>query len=477
MTNLANFIKNKKNEEELLNDIKKEFKDSSDLIIKTINDIDVIFLESLCSSDKINEYVLKVLSLSKKKNHDLNNVLVGPNTKEVNDKLEIVNLLLNGFTIVLGNNYYAVETKGDLVRSVTEPTTESDLHGPKDSFNESIQTNLGLIKRRIKSPDLINIDMNIGLYSKTKVSILYISSITEVSLVNKVKSRLNQINIDGILDAGNIKQLIGKENRSAFPTSQLTERPDKAAADLLEGKIIILVDASPLAISLPSFLVDFINPSVDTYSKNININFVKSLRFLCFFITLFLPGFYIALISYNQGSIPLDLLINFAMQRSSVPITSIIECLVILTLCAILRESDIRFPNNYGSSISIMGALVMGDAAVSAGIVSPIMIIVVAVTYITSMVFTDVELINSFRHVRFLTLFLVSLLGLFGFYMGVFFTLIHLCGLTSLDRPYTYPLAPFDKVYFNKTVFRSTKKDDKFRSKILTKKNIRKEGD
>ena len=285
MTNLANFIKNKKNKEELLNDIKKQFKDSSDLIIKTINDIDVIFLESLCSSDKINEYILKVLSLSKKKNHDLNNILVGPNTKEVNDKLEIVNLLLNGFTIVLGNNYYAVETKGDLVRSVTEPTTESDLHGPKDSFNESIQTNLGLIKRRIKSPDLINIDMNIGLYSKTKVSILYISSITEVSLVNKVKSRLNQINIDGILDAGNIKQLIGKENRSAFPTSQLTERPDKAAADLLEGKIIILVDASPLAISLPSFLVDFINPSVDTYSKNININFVKSLRFLCFFIT------------------------------------------------------------------------------------------------------------------------------------------------------------------------------------------------
>ena len=222
MTNLANFIKNKKNKEELLNDIKKQFKDSSDLIIKTINDIDVIFLESLCSSDKINEYILKVLSLSKKKNHDLNNILVGPNTKEVNDKLEIVNLLLNGFTIVLGNNYYAVETKGDLVRSVTEPTTESDLHGPKDSFNESIQTNLGLIKRRIKSPDLINIDMNIGLYSKTKVSILYISSITEVSLVNKVKSRLNQINIDGILDAGNIKQLIGKENRSAFPTSQLT---------------------------------------------------------------------------------------------------------------------------------------------------------------------------------------------------------------------------------------------------------------
>ena len=472
MTNLANFIKNKKNKEELLNDIKKEFKDSSDLIIKTIKDIDVIFLESLCSSDKINEYILKVLSLSKKKIKDLNNILVGPNTKEIKSKSEITNLLLNGFTIVLGNNWYAVETKGDLVGSVTAPTTESDLHGPKDSFNESIQTNLGLIKRRIKSPDLVNIDMDIGLYSKTKVSIIYISSIAEVSLINKVKNKLNQINI-----AGNIKQLIGKENRSAFPTSQLTERPDKAAADLLEGKIIILVDASPLAISLPSFLVDFINPSVDTYSKNININFVKFLRFLCFFVTLFLPGFYIALINYNQGSIPLNLLINFAMKRSSVPIPSIIECLVILALCAILRESDIRFPTNYGSSISIMGALVMGDAAVSAGIVSPIMIIVVAITYITSMVFTDVELINSFRHIRFLTIFLVSILGLFGFYMAIFTTLIHLCSLTSLDIPYTYPLAPFDKVYFNKTVFRITKKSDKYRSRLLSRKNIRKEGD
>ncbi len=476
MINLTN-IKEYKDNKELLKEIKEEFKNSSDLIIKTIKDVDVIFLESLCSSDKINEYILKVLSLSKKKIKDLNNILVGPNTKEIKSKSEITNLLLNGFTIILGNNWYAVETKGDLVRSVTEPTTESDLHGPKDSFNESIQTNLGLIKRRIKSPDLVNIDMDIGLYSKTKVSIIYISSIAEVSLINKVKNKLNQINIDGILDAGNIKQLIGKENRSAFPTSQLTERPDKAAADLLEGKIIILVDASPLAISLPAFLVDFINPSVDTYSKNININFVKFLRFLCFFVTLFLPSFYIALISYNQGSIPLDLLINFAMQRSSVPIPSIIECLVILILCAILRESDIRFPTNYGSSISIMGALVMGDAAVSAGIVSPIMIIVVAVTYITSMVFTDVELINSFRHIRFLTLILVSILGLFGFYMGIFTTLIHLCSLTSLDRPYTYPLAPFDKVYFNKTVFRSTKKSDKYRSRLLSRKNIRKEGD
>ena len=457
-------------------EIKKTFSSSTDLIVKNIKDITVIFLESLCSSDKINEYVLKILSLSKNSN-DLNNILVGPNTKEVSSLEDITNLLLNGFTIIIQDKCYAVETKGDLVRSITEPTTEPDLHGPKDSFNESIQTNLGLIKRRIKSPDLINLDLNIGAYSKTKVSILYIKSIAEEELVKKVQQKLEAINIDGILDAGNIKQLIGQEDSEIFPTTQLTERPDKASLDLLEGKIIILVDGSPLVISLPSFLVDFINPSVDTYSKNININFIKVLRFLCLIITLFLPSFYIALISYNQSSIPLDLLINFAMQRSSVPIPSVIECLVILVLCAILRESDIRFPSSYGSSISIVGALVMGDAAVSAGIVSPIMIIVVAVTYITSMVFTDMEFINSFRHIRFLSLLLVAILGLFGFYMSIFITLIHLCSLESIGKPYTYPLAPFDKIYFHKTIFRTSKKKDKFRSKLLTKKNFRKEGD
>lgn len=458
-----------------LNYIKNIFQNSSDLISKKIKDIDIVFLESLCSSDKINEYILKVLVLAKNK-HNLNNILVGPNTKQIAKK-DITTYLLNGFTLVIGDEIYAIETKGELVRSITEPTTEPDLHGPKDSFNESIQTNLGLIKRRIKSPDLINLDMTIGKYSQTKVSILYINSICDKELVNKVKNKLTQINIDGILDAGNIKQLIGSEDISPFPTTQLTERPDKAAGDLLEGKIIILVDASPLAISLPAFLVDFINPSVDTYSKNININFVKILRFICLITTIFLPAIYIALISYNQGSIPIDLLVNFAMQRSSVPIPSIIECLVILILCAILRESDIRFPTNYGSSISIVGALVMGDAAVEAGIVSPIMIIVIAVTYITSMVFTDLEIINSFRHIRFLSLFLVSILGLFGLYTSIFFTLIHLCSLTSLGKPYTYPIAPYDKVYFNKTVIRTTKKKDKFRSALLAQKNIRKEGD
>ena len=346
----------------------------------------------------------------------------------------------------------------------------------REFYNQSIKKKSPFYGSESEFTSEVQDAINIIRESKGKVNMIRFYLLTDGAVSCNEIHTLNE-DEDGVLYEYHVWDIA-----SIYRQDQIKQGNNKIEIDF-ENDIKYYVtnknsqNKEQIAPKIQCLKVEDDNPSVDTYSKNININFVKFLRFLCFFVTLFLPGFYIALISYNQGSIPLNLLINFAMQRSSVPIPSIVECLVILTLCAILRESDIRFPTNYGSSISIMGALVMGDAAVSAGIVSPIMIIVVAVTYITSMVFTDVELINSFRHIRFLTIFLVSILGLFGFYMAIFTTLIHLCSLTSLDRPYTYPLAPFDKVYFNKTVFRSTKKSDKYRSRLLSRKNIRKEGD
>lgn len=456
--------------------LKIDFNDSSDLIVKKIDDIVVVYLESLSSSDKVNEYVLKVLALDNPKKLERRKI-AGPNTKEVTSYKEIIDYLNNGFTIIIGEKIYAVETKGELNRSIDTPTTEPSIYGPKDSFNESIQTNLGLVKRRIKSNNLINDDMIIGKYTKTKISVLYVEDIANKDLVLRVKDKLKNVNIDGIIDAGNIKQLITEENKSPFPTIELTERPDKVAIDLLEGKIALLIDTSPYALIMPTFFGDFINPIVDTYSKNININFLKFIRFFCLILTIFLPAFYLALINYNQGSIPLELLVKFAVQRDNVPFPAFVEGIFMLILCAILRESDIRFPSSYGSSISIVGALVLGEAAVSAGLVSPIMIIVIGVTFITSMVFTDLEVIYSLRHVRFLTLFLTCILGLYGLFISLFLFLIHLCSLHSLSIPYTYPVAPFDKTYFRKTLFRGTKKNDKYRSQKLTNKNFRKQGD
>lgn len=459
----------------LVDKIKETFNNSSDLIIKQSNNIYIIYLESLCSQDKINEYILKVLTIKNSKKLQDNNA--APNIKTVKNYEETINYILNGFTIIIDKEVYAVETKGDLIRGIESPSTEPDLTGPKDSFNESIQTNLGLIKRRIKSPCLVNKDFEVGKYTKTKASILYINNIAKEETVKYIEEKISKINIDGITDASNLKQLIIDNPKTLFPTAILTERPDKVSQDLLDGKIVILVDSSPFAIIVPAFFADFINPNVDSYKKFININFIKLIRFMCLICTLFLPAFYIALISYNQASIPLNLLINFAIQRQSVPFPSYIEAIFILIICAILRESDVRFPTNYGSSISIVGALVMGDAAVSAGIVSPIMIIVIAITYITSMVFTDIELIYSFRYIRFGSIILASILGLYGLYISIFLFLIHICNLTSANIPYTFPLAPFNKPYFNKVIFNINKKKDKLRTSALTNKNFHKQGE
>ena len=231
---------------QLVDKIKNTFNNSSDLIIKNNNNIYIVYLESLCSQDKINEYILKVLTIKNSKKLQDNNA--APNTKVVTSYKEIINYILNGFTIIIDKQVYAVETKGNLIRSVESPTTEPDLTGPKDSFNESIQTNLGLVKRRIKSPLLINDDYIIGRYTKTKVSVLYINNIAKKDIIDNIVKKIKNIDIDGITDASHLKQLISDKPNTLFPTAILTERPDKVAQDLLDGKIVILVDSSPFAI-------------------------------------------------------------------------------------------------------------------------------------------------------------------------------------------------------------------------------------
>lgn len=453
--------------------LKEYFKYSSDLIVKNIKGINIVYLESLCSSDKINEYVLKVLSLSKNIKN-LDNVLVGPNTIKIKDNY--IFYLYNGYTLVLGTNNYAIETKGNLIRSVSNPTSQPSIMGAKDAFNESIQNNLGLIKRRIKSEHLINKDFIIGRISKTKVSVVYLDNVCEQYIVNDISKKLNKIDIDGIIDSTDITGFLFNESSTPFPLYYLSERPDNVSTLLLEGKVIIIVDNSPFVIILPVFFVDFINPTVDNYNKNININFVKIIRFFCYFISLLAPALYVSFINYNQESIPLDLLISFSVQRSNVPIPAALEAIIMLILCEILKESDIRFPSSYGSSISILGALILGEAAVEASIVSPIMIIVIAITFITNLIFNDNETINSIKLMRFLFVLFAVILGLYGVIICFFLFLIHLCSIKTFNKPYTYPIAPYDSIYLSKTLIKKRITKNKYRGKYLSKNRI-KQGD
>lgn len=454
----------------ILDKLKKEFNESSDLIVKKINNVTVVFLESVCDSNKLNEFIFKNMKV--KKYFSLRNLVTVPSVIYVDDYDKLEFYLTNGFAVVFDDKELLVcEVKGNLFRTIGMPTQEASINGPKDSFNESILTNLGLVKRRIKSDKLVNKDMFIGRKTNTKVSVLYLSDIGNKDIFDNVCKMVSEIDIDGIIDIEVIMQKLD-ERSLPMPTIMKTERPDKVASSLLEGKIVILADNSPYALIMPAYFSDFINPDSDRYVKAINVNILKIIRLLCLIITITLPSLYISIINYNPQSIPLNLLLSFQSGRSGVPFPSSFEAIFMIFLCAILRESDIRFPSNYGSSISILGALILGEAAVSASIASPIMIIIIGITFITGLVFSNGEVISGLRIFRLLLLICSIVFGLYGFVLGSIMLLIHLCSMDTFKQPYMYPIAPYDKTYLFKTLLK--KNNDKYRSKLLSN-NLRKE--
>ena len=461
--------------------IKNEFKDNTDLIIRTykisiFRKIDLVFLETVASNDKINELVLKnLVNIINLKKHfgKLNNLLAGSNCVKINKYDEIEFYLTNGYVLIIEKNeVYAIEARLNVFRSITSPQVHTSINGPKDAFVESYLLNVGLIKRRIRSNKLKNKTLVIGRKTKTFVGIFYLEDITDLEIVDKIYKKLKTIDIDGIIDSSNIAHLLSGESRSLFPTVRYSERPDDVSKNLLNGKIALVVDNSTFVLIIPSFFTDFFHPYTDAYTKSINVNFIKVLRTLAFFFTIMGPGLYIAIVNYNQEAIPTNLLLNFATQREGMPFPAFIEAFIILFLSEVLRESDLRFPSTYGSSISILGALVLGDAAVSAGIVSPIMIIVISLSYISCLMFSDVDMINATRYYRFLFLVCSALFGLYGWILIIFFLLIELCSTYVVDKPYTIPIAPYDRSYFKTNVLKSDENKNKLRSTTLAKKNL-----
>lgn len=457
--------------------IKKDFSKTPDLKIKEVKislfkTVYVVFIETICSSNKINDYVLKNLThYNPKKN--LNSNLSGPNNILVKEYDQIEFFITNGFVLViLDEEIYAIEVKGELYRAVSSPTREPALLGPEDSFNESIQTNVGLIKRRIKTHTLKTDEMTMGRKTLSAISILYLEDVAEEKNIKIIKEKLSSIDVDGIQDVGTLINYLESENRTVFPTIKRTERPDFAVTSLLEGKIVIFIDNSPFAIILPTFLVDFINPISDNYVKSVNVAFIKILRAFCFMLSIVTPGLFVAIINYNQETIPASLLINFSVQSAGVPFPTIVEIIMLLIICDILRESDLRFPSSFGSAISILGALIIGDAAVNAGLVSPIAIIVASFTFISSLIFTELEINSAIRCYRYIFLFSAAFFGLYGIFLAFVLFLINVISIKSLDSPYFAPIAPFEKIYFFKTFLK--KRDIKMtkRSNLITNKNM-----
>jgi spore germination protein KA len=446
VNNIDNIVKN----------LKSDTNNGSDITyrVKFVNNkkVYVIYNEPLTGGDKISDFIMRSLdyiNVKYNKDIDLLNTIINDisnfKVKTINRYEDICYYINYGFTIILiegSTKQLVLETKKNLARGITAPTTESSVRGAMDSFVEDYQTNMGLIRRRIKNNNLWVKDNEIGRYTKTKVAVIYINGVCHNELVNRVDELIKNIDIDGITDSGTIKNLIEKENKSVFPRVISTERPDKVCQALLGGKIVIMVDTSPFCLILPGTFSDFFLNSEDNFMSSINISLTRVIRYVAFFTSMLMPAIYIAITTFNQEMLPTELLINFAAQRNNVPFSAFFEALIMMESFEILRESDLRKPNFASSALSIVGALILGEAAVNAGIVSPIMIIVIAITAISALAFSEPEIINGLRWYRLLYMIGAAFLGMVGVVMVFLYFILKMTSIESFGVPYMTPFAP-----------------------------------
>lgn len=415
-----------------------------------------VYLESVSSDDKISDFLVRGLTWDARETNfnlfneifeKLQNTISNSKLKITESYEELFYYLASGFTAIVVegcSQALVVETRIKLDRGVVEATTEAIVRGPKDSFTENHNVNIGLIRKRIKDPKLWFQEIIVGKRTKTKVTISYLSDIVEKNKIEKIKKKIKKIDIDGILDSGYLREFLTESKYNDFPRMISSERPDLACSSLLDGKIVILVENSPFVLILPGLFVDFFHASEDNYQLPINVSVTRILRFLGFFITILTPAIYIALTTFDVKLIPSQLLISLATQRQGVPFPTAVEVIIMLTTFEILRECDLRMPKQMGASVSIVGALVLGDAAVAAGIVSPIVVIIVAITSIGGLLFTDVDVINSIRLWRIIFILAASLLGLIGIVIAGFIFITRLASIDTLGTSYLSPFSPFN---------------------------------
>lgn len=469
----------------IINKLKEETNNSSYIVYreKYINNIkiDIIYNEVLTDQDKMSNFIYRSLDHIEKIYQEkellydvIKNNISNIKIKEINNYQDICKYLNNGFVILLIEDDYslALEVKKNLTRSIEKPMTETTIRGAMDSFTENIETNIGLIKRRLKTNKLWNEDMELGKYTKNKISILTIKGLTDSKIKDNIINKLNSLEIDGVTDTGTLKHLIENETKTIFPTSITTERPDKVVSSLLRGKTVIIIDNSPFVLIMPVDINDFFLSQDDKDSNYINNSLTRILRYLAFFITVLTPGIYIALTTFNQEMIPLELLTSFASQRSTVPFPAFFEALLMFISFEILRESDYRIPNVSNSALSIVGALILGEAAVNAGIVSPIMIIIVAITAISALVIVEPELSNAVKWYRILFMLGGTTIGIFGIFIVFIIFTTNLCSINSYGKSFTMPFTPIDSDIKNSIIKFPLLKRNK-RNKYLTNNIIR----
>lgn len=441
------------------------FKDCSDVVIREFKinahkpvKAYLIYVDGLVDDKTINQHVLRALQSKIGLAHQVKQTSIADLFTTVKEQLlpvveidtatdlqKLITHTMAGDSALLLdglNTAIVIDAKQWEMRAVNESQSEPLVRGPRDGFTETLRINTAMLRRRIRTPNLKMEMFQVGRISRTDIVVAYIDTIANPKVVEEIRSRIKRIDIDGILESAYLEEFIEDKPFTVFPQVDSTERPDKAAASLLEGKVIIVVDNTPFCLIMPIAFSNLLQTSEDYYLRSIYASFIRILRFISINIALLLPALYIAIVTYHQEMLPTPLFISIAGQREGVPFPAFVEAFFMITVFEILREAGVRMPKPIGQAISIVGGLVLGTAAVDAGLVSPFMVMVIATTAIASFTLPNISVSYATRVLQFPFMFLAAALGLFGITAGLMGILIHICSLRSFGYPYLSPFAP-----------------------------------
>lgn len=408
----------------------------------TISFITTLIDESILQNDALPFLLEKPLENIE----DVKKIVAIADVQISNDESEIEQKLFNGYVLVTlesdNSNFAFLAAQKEIVRNITTPEVEFSVIGPKEAFVESLDQNINLLRKRLPVKELIKKEVTLGTISKTKVAILYLENIANPENVQTLMERIKNVEFDAITDSSYIVQLISDNKNSPFPQLLDTERPDRVAAVLAEGKIAIIVDGSPHALITPTTLVEFFSSFEDYFLNWILSSFFRLIRLFAVAFSILITPIYVATLSYHYELIPKDLLNTLVTSRREIPLPPILEALFLELTIELLREAGARLPTKVGQTIGIVGGIVIGTASVEAGLTSNVLLIIVALAALASFTTPVYKMGNAIRLLRFPFLLFAELWGLLGILICFSFLLTHLIRLTSLNRPFLEPLFP-----------------------------------
>lgn len=412
----------------------------------------VVYIDGLCDHELIENTIIKPVTWEWRDTHvdveDLWNRIVRVESQtadltEKEDMEEVVESILKGDTAVFVSGsakVMVISSKQFPTRGIEESSTEGGMRGPRDSFNENFRTSTALIRRRVKDTGLKLVQGTMGVRSGTQYGVMYIEDIARPELVDRVMTEIDKYSIDAVFDSGMAEHLMEESWKEIFPIYQATTRPDKAAAALVDGRVVVVFDNSPEVIIAPATLNTLFQTADDYYNRWPVATFARMIRYLASFIAVGLPGLYIAITCYHREVIPDKLLYAIADARSQLSFPVVVEVLIMELLFELLREAGIRLPSQLGNTIGVVGGLIVGQSAVEAGIVSTIVVIVVALTAIASFAIPNEAFASVFRLLKFVTIFASAVYGILGFLLAMLMLTFHLASLDSFGVPYLSPV-------------------------------------